>query len=244
MIATVLGLVCCFQLAPADTAGSKEVDLAKNLIKKVEELRELGRFDEMVKTILQLVDALPEAAEAGRALMILGDYAFDQNKMPDAKITYQRVLKGPYSADVKDWALFKLGWVLINEIGKESDRKAWEAPLGKFEQIIRSRRMASSYPSDKTRIDLRQEALLGLVFCYSEARPDGKLLSYIEGLALSPEETRLVLEKAANRTFIKGRFSTARVLYRKLLTLVSDPEEAADFRERLQDVEELLSRQH
>ncbi len=86
---------------------------ARILFNIAQEQRELGNFDEMVATLRRLVEA-GESRFLGQALLLLGDYHFDQNELGEARGFYERVLRssGPQLSAL---ARYKLAWVYVNQ---------------------------------------------------------------------------------------------------------------------------------
>ena len=77
------------------------------------ELRELGRYDEMIQTYRRLVQEHPKSELVLDAYLVLGDHAFDESDLAGAESWYRRVLEAPISP-AHDIAHFKMGWVELN----------------------------------------------------------------------------------------------------------------------------------
>ncbi|HEY8207124.1 MAG TPA: tetratricopeptide repeat protein, partial [Myxococcaceae bacterium] len=77
------------------------------------EQRELGEFDEMLKTLGELISKYPKSQLRLESEQILGDYYFDKADLAEAEKHYQAVLDAPPSP-VHDLARYKMGWIRIN----------------------------------------------------------------------------------------------------------------------------------
>lgn len=186
------------------------------------ELRELGQFDRMLKLEEELADKHPDSPLAAEAMLIVGDHWFNAKDLARAETAYQRILNGPASP-AQDLARFKMGWVRLNQ-GKHSEAVTY------FEAT------ASSPVSDRSSADVlnvKREALFDLVFSYTESRPSKGAVEYFEKLAGSHAVFVGVLEKLANRYFIKQEWEAAVAAYRRLLALSHNPERDPEFAGRL-----------
>jgi cellulose synthase operon protein C len=188
------------------------------------EYRELGDFERMIATEEDLASKNPQSPLAAEALLIVGDHWFDSRDLNKAETAYQRVLAMPPSPS-RDLASFKMGWVRFNQ-GKHADAVKF------FEQAAASPLLDNA---GREVLSVKREALSDLVFSYTEARPWKGAVEYFEKLAQSQAVYLTVLEKLANRYFIKQEPEPAVLAYRRLIFLSRDPERDPEFAARLHD---------
>ncbi len=187
------------------------------------EQRELGHFDEMVDTLTQLVKKSPKSPLAEDAELILGDHFFDKVDLDEAEKHYRAVLRRPPTAS-HDLARYKLGWIEVN-------RGNHERAIEQFEAVVTGRHKApaaATAEEAKKVLDVRREALVDLVFSYTEVRSAKNALAYFERLSDSATTYSLVLDKLASRYLVKQQPEFAVPAFRKMLALRPDPERDED----------------
>ncbi len=189
------------------------------------EMRELGQFDEMLKTLGELIAKYPKSPLRLEAEQIIGDYYFDKTDLAEAEKHYQEILKFPQSP-VHDLARYKLGWIRVNQ-QKFNDAVTF------FEGAAGSDPIAG-VDSQKA-LNVKREALLDLVYSYTEARPPKGALPYFEKLSDSRTTYALALDKLGNRYFIKQQYEWAIPALRKLMEIQPDPELDLERAEKLYD---------
>ncbi|MBI3181900.1 MAG: tetratricopeptide repeat protein [Myxococcales bacterium] len=178
------------------------------------EQRELGTFDEMLKTLGELIRKYPQSPLRLDSEQILGDYFFDKADLTEAEKHYKAILDAP-SSPVHDLARYKMGWIRINQ-----DNHA-EA-VGFFEAAAASAPIAGV--DQQKALNVKREALLDLVYSYTEARKPQGALNYFEKLSESRATFALALDKLGNRYFIKQQYEFAIPAVRKLMEVQPDPE--------------------
>jgi len=178
------------------------------------EQREMGEFDGLLKTLADLIKKYPSSPLRLDAEQILGDYWFDKADLKQAEEHYKAILDAPPSP-VHDLARYKMGWIRINQANHNEAVTFFEAA-------------AASAPlpgADLSKaLNVKREALLDLVYSYTEARPAKGAIQYFEKLSESRATFSLALDKLANRYFIKQQFEFAIPALRKLLEIQPDPE--------------------
>jgi tetratricopeptide (TPR) repeat protein/outer membrane protein assembly factor BamD (BamD/ComL family) len=189
------------------------------------EQRELGEFDDMLKTLGDLIHKYPQSVAKLEAEQILGDYYFDKSDLVEAEKHYQAVLAAPASA-VHDLARYKMGWIRINQ-GKHAEAVPF------FEAAAASEPQPGVDPQKA--LNVKREALLDLVYSYTESRPAKGALQYFEKLSESRATYALVLEKLGNRYFIKQQYEYSIPALRKLMEIQPDPEMDLERSEKLYD---------
>jgi tetratricopeptide (TPR) repeat protein len=179
------------------------------------EQRELGRFDDMVTTLKTLVKKHPRSLLAREAELILGDHFFDKSNLDEAEKHYRWVLKQRPVGPSHDLARYKLGWIEVN-------RSRHDRALTFFESVVTGR--SKSAEDSKKVLDVRREALVDLVYSYTEVKKPAGALAYFERLSDSTTTYALVLDKLATRYVVKSQFEAAVPVLRKILSLRADPE--------------------
>ncbi len=189
------------------------------------EQRELGEFDAMLKTQGDLVKKYPSSPLRLDAEQILGDYWFDKADLKQAEEHYRAILDAPPSP-VHDLARYKMGWIRINQQNHAEAVTFFEAA-------------AASAPLPGVDVakalSVKREALLDLVYSYTEARPAKGAIQYFEKLSDSRATFSLALDKLGNRYFIKQQYEYAIPALRKLLEIQPDPELEVERVEKLYD---------
>lgn len=193
------------------------------------ELRELGRFPEMVQTYEKLVGDHPGSPFRLEALLLLGDHYFSADDLKSAESRYRAILAAKESA-VHPMARYKLGWVRVNQ-------NDWKGAFVAFEQVVKTTdpRVRSAALDAQKRIDVRREALLDLAFAYTKVRPAEGATAYFVGLCATRAETVAVLRKLGNRLYLGGDLAEAARSHRELLDLQPGSDEAVDWTHRLYD---------
>lgn len=189
------------------------------------EQRELGAFDEMLKTLGTLVRKYPDSPLRLEAEQILGDYFFDKADLAQAEKHYSAILEAKPSP-VHDLARYKMGWIRINQ-SKHAEAVTY------FEAAAASAPIPGV--DAKKALNVKREALLDLVYSYTEARPAKGALNYFEKLSDSRATYALALDKLGTRYFIKQEYEYAIGALRKLMEIVSDPELDLERSQRIYD---------
>ncbi|SEU37992.1 tetratricopeptide repeat protein [Stigmatella erecta] len=178
------------------------------------EQRELGQFDEMLKTLGELTRKYPTSPLRLESEQILGDHFFDKADLNEAEKHYAAILALPPSP-VHDLARYKMGWIRVNQ-ARHADAVVF------FEAAAASEPLPGV--DAKKALNVKREALLDLVYSYTEARPAKGALNYFEKLSESRATFALALDKLGNRYFIKQQYEYAIPALRKLMEIQFDPE--------------------
>jgi len=200
------------------------------------EYHELGMHEEMLDAYKKLVEDYPKSTLLLESLYIVGDYYFNRDKLVEAEEWYKKILKYRESP-MHDMARYKLAWIAINKAKNEDSKKFWRDALKLFEQVATS----SNSPDEGISVDthkmvnIRLEAINGIVFCYTEVYTAKNALEYFRKLANSKQIYIHALEKLANRYFIKEQFDNAALIYRRIIDLSNDVEKNLEYAQRVYD---------
>lgn len=212
-------------------------ELDKAIFFKAHEQRELGRLEDMIKTYGRLTKDYPNSDYWSEAQVIIGDYFFEEKKDVDFAITiYQKLLArppGPYTP----LANYKLGWCYIN-------KNDFKKSLDFFEKVLFQNKDVdlTQLPESYRKTDVRREALLAMVWPYSEISSEemAKIgawrvnpLEYFHRVAPDPVSYEKVLARLAKRLSLKMRLVEATKVDFELLRISNDLEVRMDVIERL-----------
>jgi tetratricopeptide (TPR) repeat protein len=189
------------------------------------EQRELGSFDEMLKTLGDLTRKYPASPLRLEAEQIIGDHFFDKSDLVEAEKHYTAILAQPPSP-VHDLARYKMGWIRVNQ-AKHAEAVVF------FEAAAASEPLPGV--DAKKALNVKREALLDLVYSYTEAKPPKGAINYFEKLSESRATFALALDKLGNRYFIKAQYEYAIPALRKLMEIQFDPEVDLERGQRLYD---------
>ena len=192
-----------------------------------QEQRELGDYDGMRQTYDQLVADHPTSPLRLEALLIIGDYWFDKNDVPQAATYYQRILQADESP-VHPLARFKLAWCKINT---EDCREA----LRLLELVMQTEGPGHTRVVRDRRLDLRREALVDSVYCYSQEREAADSVDYYRRMAANRASFVAALDRLVRRYSVIGNPLGVRLAVRELLILAPQDEDRLDDARRLHD---------
>lgn len=205
---------------------------------KAHELRELGQAEEMIRTYQQLTRDYPKSKYWEEAQLIVGNFQFDNEKNVEKALkTYRTIVvrkRNPLTAKAYE----RMGWCYIN-------LRKFDSALYAFEKVFKTYLDGSegSISTDEIRqSDVRKDALLAMVWPYSEVPPrklkkqkSGRhqVISYFKVLAPDVITYRKGLHKLGGRLTIKKRLIDATQVYFELLRLTTKLEDRIDVIERL-----------
>ena len=186
------------------------------------EYRELGNFQEMIKTYEELISKYPKSNFRFEAWLILGDYHFDKGDLDEAIQNYRSILKGPETY-AHNMARYKLAWCYINKDKTNLAVDLWEqAVKTPTPPEPGNESQGSSLLERPQRLDVRQDALRDLAYYYAEARDPKSAMSFFQDLTVSRAEYKMSLEKLAKRFQIKTMYEESAKVYRELIRVSAD----------------------
>ncbi len=197
-----------------------------------QEYRELGDYDNMRKSFEQIASEHAQHPLSNEALLILGGDYFDRGKLDEAATRFAKITAGPIHK-VSGLANYKLAWVKVNQDQCAEAIKAFEQGIVLSHQWLSAQ--SNSRDLEGSQYDVRREALVDMVYCYSKERSDKGAVEYFKGLAYDRGPLVAALEKLSRRYIILERNEGLRDVSRALLDL------GPDHQRRREDTENLHS---
>jgi|GEM_PF-1163657 len=197
------------------------------------ELRELGEFDEMVKVLDELVAKHPTSRLAGEALLVLGDYYFDKGDLVTSGAKYAAIVRRGASR-VLGLGSYKLAWVHMNQGDCGKALSAFEAALSaaKSWREAVAKRVDSGgddeAPATAQAIDVGREALVDLVYCYTQERDPLEAQTYLRERAETRAAYVAALRRMADRLGLMDRPDAGLPVARELLRLAPVDQDRLD----------------
>ena len=180
------------------------------------EFGELGQLEDMVKQYRTLIAKHKDSQYAPEAYLLLGDYFFSRQNLPHAQKHYLAVIDYPKSS-ASIIARYKLGWCWINNADYPRALKLFE------EAVFHSSGDQEVNIDTYRHVNVRLEALIDMAYCYPEVFKKSsprEALSYFQKFAWSRQAYTTVVDKLANRYFVKKKWLNAATLYRQLADLL------------------------
>lgn len=194
------------------------------------ELRELGEYEDMIKTYLELSDKHGKSPYRLEGLLTVGDYYFDKAQLDQAEKYYQMVIDSPETR-VHAMARYKMAWCKINRADFKGALKLFEGSVAAARKFL----AVAGGKSGSSKLDLRREALVDSVFPYTEVLKPVGALGYYKERADSKTTFLAALEKLGNRYYVKQNWKASAMIYREILSLTGDTEDAIEHGHRLYD---------
>ncbi len=189
------------------------------------EYRELNQIDDMVVQYRTIIKEFPDSPYVPESYLLLGDYFISKQDLDTAKKHYDAILKYPGSTAISI-ARYKLGWCHINQLN-------FTEALKLFEEVVQGAEKGKALEIDTyKRVDIKSEALMDMAYCYTECYKDKapeEALAYFQKYSWSRQVYTSVLEKLANRYYIKKKWAHAAVVYRKLSDLEAEPTKLLEY---------------
>lgn len=189
------------------------------------EERDLGLFDQMIRTFNNLSRDFPTSEHFNEANIILGDFLFEQKKDIDAALDiYRKVVNRPLSA-FTPLANYRMGWCFMNKLKPEDAVKA-------FEDAISAQALTNpnELPETYRKTDIRREAVLSLAVPYVDLYSDPEKkrtdlpapTDYFQKKAPDHFTYRRVMSRAGRRLIIKEKWKEAADAFFHVIVLSSD----------------------
>jgi tetratricopeptide (TPR) repeat protein len=205
------------------------------------EHRELGQFDEMIRSFQLLAKEFPKSTHFNESSLILGDFMLEQRKDPQGALeAFKRIIErgeSPFQAV----AHYRAGWCHINLNQNEEAVTSFERALSAQKDLS-----LVDLPELYRRIDIRREAVLALPVPYVEVLTDPKrspgllpkenVVPYFTTLAPDHFTLRRALVRAARRLSLKERWTDSAEAEFAAVRLTFDLEAMIDGLRRIQQV--------
>lgn len=196
----------------------------KALFFMAHEYRELGNNEDMVKVATRLTRDFPKSEYWEESMLQIGDFFLDQQKKPTlAKEYYQKIIERPQNPFIP-LARYKLGWCYVGT-------GEFEPALIAFESVVTidAKISTEGLPEIYKKTDIRRDALLALVWPYSEQNvlsPDrAHALRYFERLVPDRVSLLKVLSRLGKRLMVKEKVDDAIPVYLRLIEITHNLED-------------------
>lgn len=167
-------------------------------------LEELNRRDESVRRYQTLIQEFPQSEFTPHAYIQLGNYFFDNNKLPEARENFTKARESKIPM-IYAYAVYKLAWCDYNS-------GELEAGLKKLYEVVDYANSAERHLAN-----LRTEALNDLTVFYVQMNRPDEALSYFRAKAPQPRRDRLLAKTASGLAEEGGHFESAIKIYRVLI---------------------------
>ncbi|MEE2789313.1 MAG: tetratricopeptide repeat protein [Myxococcota bacterium] len=195
-----------------------------------QEYRELGKYKEMRDRLEQLAKDYPLSPLRPDALLILGDDQFDRNEMVKAGEYYQQIIDGP-PGRMTGLGHFKLAWVFVNQAECKAALENFEKALIASENYFTKANAGQDVAGTQSDLDVRREALVDLVYCYTQERKPLTAVPFLKRYGYSRGAYVAALSRLANRFSTIDQAEGAALVGRELLLLAPDsPDRIEDAR--------------
>lgn len=201
------------------------------------EQRELGDFDGMAQTLEDLAARFPQSPLTDEALLVLGDYHFDKGDLDRSAAAYERIVARPLSR-VSGLAYYKLGWVWVNRStcaraldGFEHALDAsarWQAREAELTAAPGAEAEAAAPEASGQALDVRREALVDLVYCYTQERDTAQALPYLRSHAADRYAYVAALRRMAERLSFMNQRAPGLDVTRELVQLAASDADRLD----------------
>lgn len=184
------------------------------------EHRELGNFDDMITALERLIETYQDSPLRYDALLVLGDYYFDQQDIDKARTYYEDIITGPIAPST-GLGHYKLAWVWVNMAECDKALQHFELAIDKSNEwediriaVARSKRAISeddegsqidtsdlprSQEAAQQEIDVRRESLVDLAYCYAREKKEKDAIEYFRARAYNRATYVAGLAKLLNR---------------------------------------------
>lgn len=190
------------------------------------EYRELGQLEEMVKVYQKLTGQYPNSPFWAESQLILGNYSFEEKKDYDYALQIYGKILNVKETPFKALARYKMGWVYINQ-GK------WKEALFSFEKVLTEdgKLPLEELPEIYKKTDVRRDALVALVWPYSEIAPATMMkmgewrvdpVKYVKRLSNNVVSYQKALAKLGRRLTVKQRYLASTRVYYELVKVTQD----------------------
>jgi len=189
------------------------------------EQRDLGLFEQMVRTFSSLSTEFPLSPNFNEANIILGDYMFEQKKNTELAIgVFKKIIDRPLSP-FTPLANYRLGWCYMSLNDYEHAIKAFESAID-----TQGMTNADDLPEVYRKTDIKREAVISLAVPYIEVFTDpekaGKKMlvpiEYFQGKSPDHFTFRRVMSRVGRRLILKEKWALAADAFFNVLVLSTD----------------------
>ena len=196
---------------------------------KAHELRELGRAEDMLEVYRRISREFPTSVYWAEAQLAIGDVYFNEKKDFAMAAEYFQAILTKDLSSFHSLAHYKLGWCYINGNQFAAAYQAFSDAILTAEQWLQKKEVLSS--------DIRREALLALVWPYSELTtaelakvhsPSLPAVEHFRSLSFSFTDYLELLRRLSRRMKIKKKWQDSAAASMELLRLSSDTQERVE----------------
>ena len=209
----------------------------KAIFLKAHELRGLGQLENMIQALGQLTREYPKSQYWEESQIIIASYFLEEKKDVDTALKMMTKVTRRPMGPLTPIAYYKIGWMYINKDNFFKSLLAFEKALEVGNNVD-----LSKLPELYRKSDIRREALLSIVWPYSELKTKQmaqmktsrqNVIKYFYDLSPDQISFRKVLLKLGKRLTFKQNFIAATKVYFELLRMTTDLEKRLDIIERL-----------
>ena len=151
---------------------------ARCLFNMGQEQRELGNYEKMREVLGRLVEEHEDSPLRRDSLLILGDDQFDRGKLEGAGVYFRKIIDSGVSR-IAGLAHYKLAWVYVNQVECKPALTHFEAAIRETRKWVDSPMAGKSELGAQSDTDVRREALVDLIYCYTQERESETAVAYI-----------------------------------------------------------------
>ena len=211
----------------------------KALFLKGIEQRDLGQFEQMIRTFGQLSQEFPNSDHFNEANIIVGDFLFEGKKdLEAAGEAFLRVINRPLSP-FTPVAHYRLGWCQFNQTKHEEAVQSFELAIEKQNLIN-----PADLPELYRKTDISREAVIALAVPYVEiySNPEKKRTDlaepsvYFRSKAPDHFTYRKVLTRAGRRLILKEKWRESAEAFYHALALSTDFDSRFEALQRINEI--------
>ncbi len=161
----------------------------------------------------RLIKRFPQSSFLPDSYLALGEYHFERHEVALAIKNYKKVI--PFkNSKAYLFAIYKLGWCYFNLAAKDKkmERKNHQKSLAAFKLVVKQGKENGGV----NQLNLRNEALMDMVFVYAETGDTRGAWSYFQKIK-EKDYFRKILMRLAWTHNRKGDYTAARGIYLRLL---------------------------
>jgi tetratricopeptide (TPR) repeat protein len=173
---------------------------------------DIGQTKAGVSSFKRLIKLYPDSSFKTDALILIGEYYFDQNEAFPALKAYLMASQDE-THEKNGYARYRLGWCYYN-VGE------YDKAIDSMKRVINASMAAAE--SDKAALQLQDEALKDLVRFFADASMMNEAYDYFKSLG-KDDLIKKTLKRLASQYYENGQYENSIDTYRRLI--LEDPQE-------------------